>query len=38
MRRKQATDADESLADRAIEAEIDRACGIDNPDIDWLLP
>lgn len=28
---------DESFADRAIQAEIDRACGIPNDD-DWLLP
>lgn len=28
---------DESFASRAIEAEIDRACGIPNDD-DWLLP
>lgn len=31
-------DDDESFADRAIQAEIDRACGFANPDIDWLLP
>jgi hypothetical protein len=31
-------DDDESFADRAINAEIDRACGIPNDDIDWLLP
>jgi hypothetical protein len=37
MRVKQAANDDESLADRAVQAEIDRACGIDNPDIDWLL-
>jgi hypothetical protein len=36
--RRDAEDADESFADRAVQAEIDRACGIDNPDIDWLLP
>jgi hypothetical protein len=28
---------DESFADRAVQAEIDRACGVPNPDIDWLL-
>ena len=31
-------DDDESFASRAVQAEIDRACGISNPDIDWLLP
>lgn len=31
-------DDDESFAERAVQAEIDRACGIDSPDIDWLLP
>jgi len=31
-------DDNESFADRAIQAEIDRACGIENDDIDWLLP
>jgi hypothetical protein len=31
-------DDDESFADRAVQAEIDRACGIPNDDIDWLLP
>jgi hypothetical protein len=30
-------DDDESFADRAIQAEIDRACGIPTDD-DWLLP
>lgn len=29
---------DESFADRAIDAELDRAMGIHNPDQDWLLP
>lgn len=29
---------DESIADRMVQAEIDRACGIENPDIEWLLP
>lgn len=29
---------DESMADRAVQAEIDRACGIENDDIEWLLP
>lgn len=29
---------EETFAERAVQAEIDRACGIDNPDIDWLLP
>ncbi len=31
-------DEDESFADRAVQAEIDKACGIYNPDQDWLLP
>ncbi len=31
------SDDDESFADRAIQAEIDRACGIPTDD-DWLLP
>lgn len=31
-------DNDESFADRAIQAEIDLAAGIDNPDIEWMLP
>jgi hypothetical protein len=35
---KSETDDDESFADRAVQAEIDRAAGIDNPDIDWLIP
>ncbi len=30
-------DEEESFADRAVQAEIDRACGIPNDD-DWLLP
>lgn len=30
-------DVEESFADRAVQAEIDRACGIQNDD-DWLLP
>jgi hypothetical protein len=30
-------DDDESFADRAVQAEIDRACGIPSDD-DWLLP
>lgn len=34
---KEPSDDDESFADRAIQAEIDRACGIANDD-DWLLP
>ena len=39
LRKKYAAeDAEESFADRAVQAEIDRACGIANPDIDWLLP
>ena len=29
---------DESMADRAVAAEIDRAMGIYNPDQEWLLP
>ena len=33
-----ADEDDESFADRAVQAEIDRACGIYNPDQDWLLP
>lgn len=33
-----AFDDDESFADRAIQAEIDHACGVPNDDIDWLLP
>jgi hypothetical protein len=31
-------DDEESYADRAIQAEIDLAAGIYNPDQDWLLP
>lgn len=31
-------DDDESYADRAIKADIDRAAGIYNPDQEWLLP
>jgi hypothetical protein len=38
LRPPRAKDDEESFADRAVQAEIDRACGIDNPDIDWLLP
>lgn len=34
---KHSGDDDESFADRAIQAEIDRACGIPTDD-DWLLP
>lgn len=30
-------DDDESFADRAIEAKIDRTCGIYNPDSEWLF-
>jgi len=37
-RKNHREDDDESFADRAVQAEIDRACGVDNPDIDWLLP
>lgn len=34
-----ATEADdESYANRAIDAALDRAMGIHNPDQDWLLP
>lgn len=29
---------DETMASRAVQAEIDEACGIDNPDRHWLLP
>jgi len=29
---------DESFADRAVQAEIDRACGVENEDIGWLIP
>ena len=28
---------DESMADRAIAAELDHAMGVDNPDYDWLV-
>ena len=36
---KHRADADEpSMADRAVQAELDRAMGIGNDDIDWLLP
>lgn len=35
---KRASDDDESYADRAIQADQDRAAGIRNPDQDWLLP
>ena len=31
-------DDEESFADRAIAAELDRAMGVHNPDGDWLLP
>lgn len=31
-------DDDESFADRAVQASIDRAMGVPNPDADWLLP
>jgi hypothetical protein len=27
-----------SMADRAIDAELDRAMGVYNPDAEWLLP
>jgi len=29
---------EESMADRAVQAELDRAMGIPNDDIEWLLP
>jgi len=29
---------DESFADRAVRAELDRAMGVYNPDQEWLLP
>jgi hypothetical protein len=29
---------DESIADRCVQAQLDRAMGIPNDDIDWLLP
>ena len=32
-----AEDDDESFADRAVQAIIDHACGVDNPDYDWLV-
>ena len=39
VKRKPRDDDDEpSMADRAVQAEIDRACGIPNDDIEWLLP
>lgn len=31
------SDDDESFASRAIQASLDRAMGIDNPDYDWLV-
>lgn len=30
-------DHEESFADRSIQASIDHAAGIDNPDYDWLV-
>ena len=30
-------DHEESFADRAIDAALDHAMGIDNPDYDWLV-
>lgn len=30
-------DFEESFADRAIQAQLDHAMGIDNPDYDWLV-
>jgi hypothetical protein len=36
--RHKADDDEPSMADRAVQAEIDRACGIPNDDIEWLLP
>ena len=36
---KHGCDDDEpSMADRAVQAELDRAMGVENPDIEWLLP
>jgi len=32
-----ADDDDESFADRAIQAELDHAMGIENDDYDWLV-
>lgn len=31
-------DDDESFSDRAVQAELDRAMGVENEDIDWLIP
>lgn len=36
-RAKAKTDDDESFANRAIDAELDHAMGVDNPDYDWLV-
>lgn len=37
-KRSRAPDPDyETFADRAIQAELDHAMGIDNPDYDWLV-
>ena len=36
--RQQRDDGEESYADRAIQADIDRQAGIYNPDQEWLLP
>ena len=38
IRRKSGADTDESYADRAVQAEQDKAAGIYNADRDWLLP
>lgn len=35
--RKTTTDDDESFADRAIQAELDHAMGVENDDYDWLV-
>lgn len=35
--RKVEPDDDESFAMRAVNAEIDEAMGIENPDYDWLV-
>jgi hypothetical protein len=36
-RKSAPVDDDESFADRAIQAQLDNAMGIDNPDYDWLV-
>lgn len=35
--REKRGDFEESFADRAINAQLDRAMGVDNPDYDWLV-